>query len=168
MRVRADDADSKDVADELEKGLTDLRLMADSLEHVGHDLDVALAAFHRRAAQQLASAGLAFDWSKPQTLGEFAMDARAVLSLTRIIQEALSNCVRHASASRFVVAFDLADDAARLDVVIEDDGVGFGDVEEGRGLGNIRARTENLGGIVEFGSGADGKGCRIRLSVPRG
>ena len=108
MRVRADDADSKDVAEELEKGLTDLRLMADSLDHVGADLDVALAAFHRRAAQQLASAGVAFDWSKPQDLSGFAMDARAVLSLYRIIQEALSNCIRHAQASRFGVSFDLA------------------------------------------------------------
>ncbi len=53
MRVRADDADSKDVAEELERGLTVLRLRADSLDHVGHDLDEALAAFQRRAAQQL-------------------------------------------------------------------------------------------------------------------
>lgn len=167
MRVRADDADSKDVAEELEKGLTDLRLMADSLDHVGHDLDEALAAFHRRAAQQLASAGLAFDWSKPQELSGFAMDARAVLSLYRIIQEALSNCIRHAGASRFGVAFDLADGGARLDVVIEDDGVGFGVVEEGRGLANIRKRAEKLGGTVGFDTGAGGNGCRIVLSVLR-
>ncbi len=168
MRVRADDADSKDVAEELEKGLTDLRLMADSLDHVGHDLDVALAAFHRRAAQQLASAGLAFDWSKPQELSGFAMDARAVLSLYRIIQEALSNCIRHAKGSRFGVSFDLAEGGEQLEVVIEDDGVGFGAVEEGRGLGNIRKRAEKLGGTVAFGVGAGGKGCRIRLSVPAG
>jgi signal transduction histidine kinase len=168
MRVRADDADSKDVAEELEKGLTDLRLMADSLDHVGADLDAALAAFHRRAGQQLASAGLEFDWSKPQELSGFAMDARAVLSLYRIIQEALSNCIRHAGATRFGVSFDLADGGARLDVVIEDDGVGFGVVEEGRGLGNIRKRAEKLGGTVEFGSGDEGKGCRIRLSLPGG
>jgi signal transduction histidine kinase len=166
MRVRADDADSKDVAEELEKGLTDLRLMADSLDHVGADLDLALAAFHRRAAQQLASAGLEFDWSKPQELNGFVMDARAVLSLYRIIQEALSNCIRHAGASRFGVSFDLADDGKRLDVVIEDDGVGFGRVEEGRGLANIRKRAEKLGGMAVFEARDEGKGCRIRLSVP--
>ncbi len=168
MRVRAEDADSKDVAEELEKGLTDLRLMADSLDHVGADLDVALAAFHRRAAQQLASAGLEFEWSKPQELSGFAMDARAVLSLYRIIQEALSNCIRHAGASRFGVAFDLAEGGTRLDVVIEDDGVGFSAVEEGRGLANIRKRAEKLGGTVEFGAGANGTGCRLTLSVPGG
>ena len=170
MRVRADDADSKDVAAELEKGLTDLRLMADSLDHVGADLDVALAAFHRRAGQQLALAGLEFDWSKPQTLAGFTMDARAVLSLYRIIQESLSNCIRHARATRFTVLFDLADDSARLDVVIEDDGVGFapGTVEEGRGLANIRKRAEKLGGTVMFGAGTGGKGCRITLGVPGG
>ncbi len=168
MRVRADDADSKDVAEELEKGLTDLRLMADSLDHVGHDLDEALAAFHRRAGQQLASAGLAFDWSKPQRLSDFLMDTRAVLSLYRIIQEALSNCIRHAQASRFGVAFDLAEGGARLDVVIEDDGVGFGAVEEGRGLANIRKRAQKLGGTVVFEAGDGGVGCRIKLSVPGG
>jgi signal transduction histidine kinase len=170
MRVRADDADSNDIAEELEKGLTDLRLMADSLDHVGQDLDAALAAFHRRAAQQLASAGLAFDWSNPQALNNFRMDTRAVLSLYRIIQEALSNCIRHAHASRFGVSFNLADDGARLDVVIQDDGTGFapGTIEEGRGLGNIRARAEKLDGTVVFETGDKGKGCRIRLSVPGG
>jgi signal transduction histidine kinase len=168
MRVRADDADSKDVAEELEKGLTDLRLMADSLDHVGHDLDEALAAFHRRAAQQLRSAGLEFVWSKPQVLSGFQLDARAVLSLYRIIQEALSNCIRHAQASRFAVSFDLAKNASQLDVVIEDDGTGFpvDATEEGRGLANIRKRAENLGGTVVFAAGAEGKGCRIRLSLP--
>ncbi len=166
MRVRADDADRDEVAHELESGLTDLRLMADSLDHVGHDLDEALAAFHRRAGQQLASAGLAFDWSKPQSLSGFAMDARAVLSLYRIIQEALSNCIRHAGATRFGVEFALVD--AGLEVAIEDDGVGFaaGMVEEGRGLGNIRKRVEKLGGTVGFGPGAGGKGCRILVRVP--
>lgn len=166
MRVRADDADREEVAQELESGLTDLRLMADSLDHVGHDLDAALAAFHRRAGQQLASAGLAFDWSKPQDLSAFAMDARAVLSLYRIIQEALSNCIRHAGATRFGVGFALVD--AGLQVVIEDDGVGFaaGGAEEGRGLGNIRKRVEKLGGTVAFGTGAVGKGCRILVRVP--
>lgn len=170
MRVRADDADSKDVAEELEKGLTDLRLMADSLDHVGHDLDLALAAFHRRAGQQLASAGLEFGWSKPQQLSAFQMDARAVLSLYRIIQETLSNCIRHAQASQFGVAFDLADGGRRLDIVIEDNGTGFvaGLAEEGRGLANIRQRAEALGGTVLFGPFADGKGCRIALSVPAG
>jgi signal transduction histidine kinase len=96
------------------------------------------------------------------------MDARSVLSLYRIIQEALSNCVRHAQATRFGVAFDLADNGTRLDVVIEDDGVGFGAAEEGRGLANIRKRAEKLGGTVVFGAGNGGKGCRIALTVPGG
>ncbi len=170
MRVRADDASSQDVAEELEKGLTDLRLMADSLDHVGHDLDQALAAFHRRAGQQLAAAGLDFDWSKHQQLSGFKLEARAVLSLYRIIQEALSNCVRHARAGRFGVSFDLAEDGARLDIVIEDDGVGFltGSENEGRGLANIRKRAERLGGLVEFGPGGSGRGCRIQLTIPAG
>ena len=154
----------------MEKGLTDLRLMADSLDHVGHDLDEALAAFQRRAGQQLTTAGVAFDWSKPHSLSDFQMDARAVLSLYRIIQEALSNCIRHADARRFGVSFDLADDGAMLAVVIEDNGIGFGAdaVEEGRGLANIRARAEKLGGTVVFGPGAAGKGCRIQLNLPAG
>lgn len=168
MRVRADDADSNDVAEELEKGLTDLRLMADSLDHVGEDLDVALAAFERRARQQLSAAGLEFGWNKPQDLSGFHMDARAVLNLFRIMQEAMANSVRHARASSFGVAFALAGDGQRLDVTIEDDGIGFtpGAITEGRGLANIRKRTEKLGGNVVFGPGDGGKGCRISLSVP--
>jgi signal transduction histidine kinase len=169
MRVRADDADREDVEQELEKGLTDLRLMADSLDNVGQDLDTALAAFHRRAAQQLASAGLAFDWSKPDQLASFPMDARAVLHLYRIIQESLSNCIRHARAKRFGVAFDLVDSGQQLCVMIEDDGIGFvsGMVEEGRGLASIRQRAEKLRGTVTFGPAKDGAGSRTTLRLSR-
>ncbi len=170
MRVRAQDADGQVVAEELEKGLTDLRLMADSLDTVGHDLDQALAAFQRRAGQQLAAAGLEFDWDKPESLSAFQMDARAVLNLYRIIQEALSNTVRHADASRFEVAFALAADRSALNVTITDDGRGFvpDPVQEGRGLANIRKRAEKLGGEIVFGPDEGGKGSRITLSIPAG
>jgi signal transduction histidine kinase len=168
MRVRADEADKDDVAAELEKGLTDLRLIADSLDHVGQDLDFALAAFQRRAAQQLVSAGLEFDWVKPDSLSHFQLDARAVLNLYRIMQEALSNCIRHAHASRFGVTFSQSDTADRFHLVIEDDGIGFApeSTNEGRGLANIRKRAEKLGGTLAIGVGGEGNGTRILLNVP--
>ena len=169
MRVRTKDADSTEVASELEQGLTDLRLMVDSLDHVGHDLETALAAFERRARQQLTSAGLEFTWSKPLSLGDVRLDARAVLSLFRIMQETLTNCIRHAQANQFGLQLDAADNA-RLNIVMEDDGTGFSPetIDEGRGLANIRRRVEKLGGTVVFGPGAGGKGSRTSLTIPVG
>jgi signal transduction histidine kinase/ligand-binding sensor domain-containing protein len=89
----------------------------------------------------------------------------------RVIQEALTNVLRHAQARGTRVR--LRREPPWLGVTVADDGNGF-DVEEalGRaagghhlGLLGIRERVEGLGGSVEFDSAA-GRGTEIRVRVP--
>jgi signal transduction histidine kinase/ligand-binding sensor domain-containing protein len=89
----------------------------------------------------------------------------------RVIQEALTNVLRHAQASRAGV--ELRREPPWLGLTVSDNGRGF-DVDEalGRaagghhlGLLGIRERVEALGGRVEIDSGA-GRGTEIRVRVP--
>jgi signal transduction histidine kinase/ligand-binding sensor domain-containing protein len=89
----------------------------------------------------------------------------------RIVQEAVSNTLRHASAGRITVS--VRTDEKRLLLSVRDDGRGF-DVAEalrraatGRHLGllGMRERVEALGGRLEIDS-APGQGTEIRASVP--
>jgi signal transduction histidine kinase len=165
MRVRSRTADSLDIEEELQKGLNDIRLVADSLESVGSDLNAALDAFKHRADQQLRGTQIAFEWSISDDLSGVQMDARQVLNLYRIIQEALTNCVRHSAATHFAVAIALTK-AGVLSISITDDGKGISaNVTEGRGFANIRKRAKHLGGKVQW-SPAKGGGTLLDLAIP--
>lgn len=82
------------------------------------------------------------------------------------IREAISNALRHAEANTVSVVLVREDGAALLEV--EDDGRGFepqAAVESGRGLGNLRARAEALGGVLEIRS-EPGAGTSVRIRIP--
>lgn len=88
-------------------------------------------------------------------------------AIYRIIQEAVTNTLRHASARRIRVSFDTTKDAAIIS--IEDDGCGF-DIQSdeamnGIGLVSMRERAEIIGGQLLISS-MEGKGTRITLSIP--
>ncbi len=71
----------------------------------------------------------------------------------RIVQEALTNVVRHAGAGRAAVVLDMpADgpDAGQLTITVDDDGRGAAGAPEGNGLTGMRERAAALGGTVRF------------------
>ncbi|MGU3586704.1 PAS domain-containing sensor histidine kinase [Rhodococcus sp. C26F] len=95
-----------------------------------------------------------------------AGESTAELDLYRMIQEALTNVARHASADS--VAIELRRAADTLILVIEDNGRGYqgaGDTGSGLGLVGLRERVRRLGGRVDIGNGAGG-GARIEVRVP--
>jgi two-component system sensor histidine kinase UhpB len=95
----------------------------------------------------------------------------AELATYRIVQEALSNVVRHARATRAAVR--IAREPGRLVVTVDDDGRGF-DPEnamstDGGGLGlfGMNERAAYLGGRVRVES-TPGAGTRVRAEIPLG
>jgi signal transduction histidine kinase len=87
----------------------------------------------------------------------------------RVVQEALTNCVRHAGTANVRVRVWMTE--TTLNVQIEDDGSGFDmssltEGSERAGLTGIRERATALGGEFEVES-QPGEGCRILVQVPR-
>jgi signal transduction histidine kinase len=85
----------------------------------------------------------------------------------RIVQEALTNCARHAQAKSVRVALHGSPDAVSLSV--RDDGVGFVRSESpglGMGLIGIGERARELGGDVIIHS-ERGKGTTLHVRIPR-
>jgi PAS domain S-box-containing protein len=90
------------------------------------------------------------------------------VQLLRIVQEALTNIRKHAQARH--APLWLRANADRVELVIEDDGVGFGPAkmgDEGQhfGLRIMRERAATIGGALEFDS-EPGKGTRVVVRVP--
>jgi signal transduction histidine kinase len=83
----------------------------------------------------------------------------------RIVQEALTNVVRHAAATTATVVVTYGDEA--VIVVVEDDGRGStaGSIGSGSGIVGMRERAESVGGSVEAGP-REGGGFRVRARLP--
>ncbi|PZG06259.1 ATPase [Micromonospora craterilacus] len=83
--------------------------------------------------------------------------------LTAVLREALSNAVRHAEASAVSVAVRV--DAARLTLVVTDNGVGCDPAAARGGLVNLRERAERHAGTFEVRP-AHPHGTELHWSVP--
>jgi signal transduction histidine kinase len=79
-----------------------------------------------------------------------------------IVQESLTNVLRHASARNIVVEIDEADE---LRVLVTDDGRGGTVHDEGMGLPGMRERVEALGGSFTARPRAEG-GFEVRAVIP--
>jgi signal transduction histidine kinase len=94
------------------------------------------------------------------------LPAAVDLSVYRIVQEALTNVIRHAHAQQAVVTLGYATDT--LEVTVLDDGTGpNGDQgNSGHGLVGMRERVALFGGELEIGQRTYGTGFRVRALIP--
>lgn len=83
----------------------------------------------------------------------------------RIVQEAMTNCVRHACADRLEIA--IAAQAGQLTLSVRDNGIGLDPTSRRKGLGlsGIDERVKELGGAMAL-SGAAGGGTTLAVSLP--
>jgi signal transduction histidine kinase len=88
------------------------------------------------------------------------------LSAYRIVQEALTNVIRHAHATQAEVTLRYRSDA--LSVTVNDDGMGPppGASTTGHGLVGMRERVALFGGKLEAGACPGGRGYRIHAQLP--
>lgn len=83
-------------------------------------------------------------------------------TIYRIVQECMTNSVRHGHASRIYISFGKDQDS--LILIIEDDGKGCVDIQEGFGLHHMKERIALLNGNVRF-YGRDGFEVLIELPL---
>ncbi|MGZ9225882.1 MAG: sensor histidine kinase, partial [Anaerolineales bacterium] len=90
-------------------------------------------------------------------------------SLYRIVQESISNAIKHARARQ--VFIQIGSESNKLCLSIKDDGVGFiprsGEESKagGFGMNNMRERAEALGGSLQIIS-VPGEGTRVEVMIP--
>ncbi|MEO8247771.1 MAG: ATP-binding protein [Burkholderiales bacterium] len=167
LRVERGDMNERQIASVLRDCIADLRLALDALATQDNDFGAMLGNFMFRWKAQLVAAGVRPIWHIE--LGDEAarqLPPNGAIQLLRIVQEALTNVLKHAHATRVELWLTRRDDGV-LELRIEDDGRGLcgGHAENHhRGLANMRARAERLGGSLELCS--LGKGSCVRLLIP--
>lgn len=139
------------------------QLRPSALDHLGlNDAIAELAAQYRRQHPQLT-----IKLSTDEGLNGF--DENVNITVYRVIQECLTNAVKHADAAEVTVALTLhAGDPERLEIRVSDDGRGMASelAESQRyGIVGIKERVQAFGGNVRFESDP-GAGTSIIASLP--
>jgi len=152
--------------------LRDLRLVIDAMDDIDGDLMLALGAWRERTAARLRPHDIRLDWRPLSPAGlPVHQELRPwhVIQLLRLLDEAVTNTVKHANARCITVSFGSFtndDGAARGRIIIADDGHGFSGraTPQGRGLDNMRRRAGRCGVSLSLDSGPGG--VRITLDLP--
>jgi signal transduction histidine kinase len=154
--------------------ITECRRLVDQMFRTVRDLALGLRP------SMLDDFGLqpALEWHVRDVSRRYGMDVELTVSgdldalpdrhrtcVYRAVQEALTNCVRHAAAKS--VKVNVSGRVDRLEVSVADDGIGLDPVRrrDGLGLRGIEERVKELHGAMTIVGGA-GTGTSIVLSLP--
>ncbi len=155
------------------------------VQYSDHIYQVAKNMMHRLRPSVLDELGLIKalqnmidDWNSRQddifchfTFSDIPTDLPESLkiSLYRIIQESLTNVLKHSSASKVSITINKVEQNSMEQVylIIEDDGVGLDETITNTGLGmsGMKERAEMNGGTFELSS-EPGKGIKIEIYIP--
>ncbi len=152
--------------------IANLRALIVELRPAALDEYGAAAAIETLAERTAAREGIAVEAHVDLAFerGEEAQRHAPELESTvyRLVQEALTNAVRHAGATR--IQIEVTERDGCVDVAVRDDGKGF-DPETtdsgGFGLTGMRERVELAGGELDIDSGPSGTTVKARLPVRR-
>jgi signal transduction histidine kinase len=94
------------------------------------------------------------------------VSAAAEVAAFRIVEEAVTNVVKHAQANHVTVT--IQQHPGFLLITVVDDGIGITPVADGSGMGiqSIHERTTELGGTCAISAGPDGRGTMVRVTLP--
>lgn len=145
---------SRQVLGMLQELRDDLRLIIDtaSAQHYGeHSLAQLLAPLRHRMTRLFEAHDIGVRWQL-SGLEQVYLSTSRSLDVLRVLQEALTNVLKHAGAQRVSIVLERRDDGVFLEVA--DDGRGFegvSDVDHGTGMRSMHARARRLDGKLSLG-----------------
>jgi signal transduction histidine kinase len=148
--------------DQLRSLITDLRPAALDQLGAGAALEALVGRVERQSGLRVTlECDLAYEAGRLPSRHTSEVES----TIYRVVQESLTNVVKHAGASRADVR--VFEDDAGVDIIVRDDGRGFdgGTSTDGFGLLGMRERIALVGGTVELVS-APGEGTEVHAHVP--
>ena len=146
-------------------GGMEVRSLMRSLEAGEMSWDDVVDEIRRHGQTALQPHGIEFSLTVKGEADDSGPGVYAGLSLLRLLKEAFSNAVKHAACSRVAVEAEFTPDRLRL--AVRDNGRGLPPQRPatGRGLRNMAARIEEIGGAMSHRS-ADGLELVFTLPLP--
>jgi signal transduction histidine kinase len=157
--------DSAELKSLLLDSVDDLRAVIDSLEPLDGDLTSVLATLRFRLGKRLELAGIGLEWDMQDLPALSWLGPPQALQLIRIVQEVLTNVLKHAHATHMQISAHCS--GPFIEVCITDNGCGFDAAmtPTGRGLRHLAQRAASLNGSIIIES-RPGSGTTVQLLLP--
>ena len=159
----------KQLKTDIKSALQDLRLVIDSLDEESDDLPTLLGMLRMRLSDQFANAKLKLHWKVEELPRIDNFGPAKVLNTMRIIQEAITNAIKHSGAENLTISTELVTHENGLNyacIIVRDDGCGnLPDEIKGRGLLNMQKRADLIGGELHIDD-HEKMGLSVRLEIP--
>jgi signal transduction histidine kinase len=153
MLVERGALSNEQVAQILRESIDDMRLAIDALAADDSDLLSALGNMRFRMEPRLRVAGIELQWDARNLPEEVDVDPNGVLPILRIVQEALTNAIKHSRARvvRVTLGVEHEGDSQWLSIRITDNGRGLAAATggAGRGMLNMRNRASRIGAFLK-------------------
>lgn len=165
MLVERGAVSHEQVAQILRESIDDMRLAIDAIAVEDAGLLSALGNLRFRMEPRLRAVGIELLWDARGLPEEVDINPDSVLPILRIVQEAITNALKHSRARQLqvAIAIERGPEQEWLSVKVTDNGRGI--TEErvgGRGLINMRNRAAKMGAILKLDSIA-GAGTMVHL-----
>jgi signal transduction histidine kinase len=156
-----------DAVDRLEEAITNLRALITDLRPAALDelgVKAAIEALAERSARHGIEVDVSIHLDYQQGAGA-RLTPEIETAVYRIVQEALTNAIKHGHASRAVV--EVHEDRTAVEVLVRDDGLGFDTSAPSAGFGllGMRERVTLIDGELDIRS-APGGGTTITARIP--
>jgi signal transduction histidine kinase len=153
------------LADLLSECLADLHLVVDSLNAQDDSLAAALADYRHRLQRRLEGHPCQLRWDI-RLQGMPPLSTGEVLQVLRVLQEALTNALKHAAARSIALSMAYGPGEG-LVMRVTDDGRGLPALpQEGHGLASMQRRAQKLGATLTVGPAPGGTGTSVALRMP--
>lgn len=131
------------------------------------DLGVVLGNLRHRMRDPIEASGIKFRWQVGELPPIGYLTPRTILTIQRIILEAIVNALRHAEGNAIAVRTHVDSPGGGLLIQVIDDGKGFdvSTARRGRGLNNLYNRASSIGATIEIKS-TPRQGTNLTLVLP--
>lgn len=158
--------DAKSMAQVLRDAIDDMRLAIDTLAPGREGLLEALGNLRYRLEPRFRAAGIELSFDYRDLPDRIDMTPDRALQVLRVLQESLTNALKHARATHVKVEVVMRRDPATFVLAVVDDGGGFdaSHPDAGRGLSGMRRRAGHIDATLEVNSSSSG--TRVTLACP--
>lgn len=163
--LKAQQSKAPEVERALQTALQDLRLMIDSLDSNSEDLPMLLGMFRSRIEPSLQAQGIDLVWDVDAIDDLTGFGSQQALHVLRILQEFVTNSLRHSGATQIQLrAYEHQTERNKQTCIeVIDNGVGLDNADTGRGIGNMRRRSEAIN--AEFTLDSEAGKTRMLLAL---
>lgn len=159
--------DSHSIQSVARDALAELRLVINTMAFPDNTLRMELASLYDRSVAPLTHLGIQVDWSMVKLPDVNWLSAEEKMSILRILQEAISNALRHGKPRQLLISGDSALVGLFVIRVINTGGIALGQYNEENGLGlqNMQRRAQALGGSISLQKLSDGAEFALILPI---